>query len=229
METTRKPTQNSTNVSQNFAQQWPQLRSQVKEWWDRLTEADLEQVAGDKERLMRALQDRYGYARERAEQELNRRLAEVSDTSETSRLGQFAESAAHSAQDVASEVQRRAGEVSSTAQKMATTAASAVADTVSRAGTYMPEFSSGLAGVIRRYPLPALLVGMGLGFLLGRGMAGMGGITGQGGGSPEPEVGYPDALIQCSKCSQMVRQADIVEHSLTCTGQGQRTTGGSTS
>ena len=39
--------------------------------------------------------------------------------------------------------------------------------------------------------------------------------------------GYPEAVIQCSKCGQMVRQADMVNHSATCTGHGLSSHGGS--
>jgi uncharacterized protein YjbJ (UPF0337 family) len=229
METTGSGTQHSTNTPEMFAEQWPHLRVQVKSWWDRLTEADLEQVAGDKERLLRAIQGRYGYARERAEQELDRRLREVSDAPATSRIARMAEAATGSAQELASELTKTASEAGTTAQKLATTAATTISDTVTRATTFLPELPSSLAGLIRRYPVPSLLVGMGLGFLLGRSLEWTGGADIEGENSHQTEAGYPDALIQCSRCSQMIRQADMVRHSATCTGSGVRTTGGSTS
>jgi len=212
-----------------FAQQWPHLRQQVKSWWDRLTEADLEQVAGDKERLVRAIQGRYGYARERAEQEVERRLGEASNASMSSRIGQMAGAATSSAQELASEATKTASEVGTKAQRMAVTAASAVSDTVTRAGQYLPEVPDGLAGLIRRYPVPSLMLGMGLGFLLGRSLGWGSDTEGEGGSRQRREAGYPDALIQCSQCGQMIRQVDMVHHSATCTGSGVPTTGGSTS
>jgi ElaB/YqjD/DUF883 family membrane-anchored ribosome-binding protein len=42
----------------------------------------------------------------------------------------------------------------------------------------------------------------------------------------EQASGYPEAVIQCSKCGQMVHQADMVSHSATCTGQGLSSHGG---
>jgi uncharacterized protein YjbJ (UPF0337 family) len=229
METTEKTTQQSTHTPEMFAQQWPQLRQQVKGWWDRLTDADLEQVAGNKERLIRAIQGRYGYVRERAEQELDRRLGEIPDTAETSRVGRMAEAASGTAQQFASGLTQTASEAGTMAQKMATTAAGTVTDTVARAGEFLPEFPSSLAGLIRRHPVPSLLVGIGLGFLLGRSFAGMGGTGVEEESSHQSEAGYPDALIQCSRCNQMIRQADMVRHSATCTGSGERLHGGSTS
>jgi ElaB/YqjD/DUF883 family membrane-anchored ribosome-binding protein len=38
--------------------------------------------------------------------------------------------------------------------------------------------------------------------------------------------GYPEAVIQCSKCGQMVRQADMVNHSAICPGHGLSSHGG---
>jgi uncharacterized protein YjbJ (UPF0337 family) len=51
---------------------WKQLRGRVKEMWGDLTDDDLDQVDGHMDRLLGALQKRYGYAREKAEAELDR-------------------------------------------------------------------------------------------------------------------------------------------------------------
>ena len=229
METSNQGTQYSSCTPEMFTQQWPHLRQQVKTWWDQLTDADLDQVAGDKERLIRAIQGRYGYAHERAEQEVDRRLREVHDASGSSKLGRMAEVATSSAQELASEATKRASDVGTRAQKLASSAAGKVSDAVTQAGQYLPEVPSGLAGLIRRYPMPALMVGMGLGLLLGRGLGWMGEADAGDERRPQPEAGYPNALIQCSRCGQMLRQVDMVHHSATCTGSGAPTTGGSTS
>lgn len=46
---------------------WQQVRGQTRKWWDKLTDEDLEQIAGKAERLAQALQDKYGYTRANAE------------------------------------------------------------------------------------------------------------------------------------------------------------------
>ncbi|HYB44655.1 MAG TPA: CsbD family protein [Candidatus Methylomirabilis sp.] len=48
---------------------WKELKSKVKEQWGKLTDDDLDRVEGQSERLIGLLQQRYGYAREKAEQE----------------------------------------------------------------------------------------------------------------------------------------------------------------
>ncbi len=55
---------------------WKQLRGAAKVWWGRLTDDDLDQVAGQKDKLVGFLQERYGYGREQAEHEVDRRLQE---------------------------------------------------------------------------------------------------------------------------------------------------------
>jgi len=55
---------------------WKQMKGQVKEWWGNLTDDDLTKIDGKREKLVGALQERYGYAKERADQEVTRRLDE---------------------------------------------------------------------------------------------------------------------------------------------------------
>lgn len=59
---------------------WKQLKGQVKEWWGDLTDDDLTKIDGKREKLVGALQERYGYAKERAEQEVTRHLDEYQRT-----------------------------------------------------------------------------------------------------------------------------------------------------
>jgi len=55
---------------------WKQMRGQVKEWWGDLTDDDLAKIDGKRDKLVGSLQERYGYTRERADQEVTRRFDE---------------------------------------------------------------------------------------------------------------------------------------------------------
>jgi uncharacterized protein YjbJ (UPF0337 family) len=55
---------------------WKQIRGEVKKWWGQLTDDDLDTVAGNRDKLIGKLQERYGYAKEKAEEEVDRRLRE---------------------------------------------------------------------------------------------------------------------------------------------------------
>lgn len=56
--------------------QWKQVKGQVRVWWGKLTDNDVKQIAGKSEKLIGLLQEKYGYSREHAEDELKRRLRE---------------------------------------------------------------------------------------------------------------------------------------------------------
>ena len=62
-------------ISDVFAGKWKQMRGQAKEWWGKLTDDDLEQIDGKRDKLVGILQERYGYSREKAEEELKRLAA----------------------------------------------------------------------------------------------------------------------------------------------------------
>ena len=65
-----------------FEGKWKEMRGQVKEWWGKLTDDDLEQAAGNAEQIVGLLQQKYGYTRQRAEEEFNRRIKEVKEAVE---------------------------------------------------------------------------------------------------------------------------------------------------
>ena len=53
---------------------WKQLRGEAKKWWGELTDDDLDKIEGDREKLVGVIQERYGYAKDEAEREVDRRL-----------------------------------------------------------------------------------------------------------------------------------------------------------
>jgi uncharacterized protein YjbJ (UPF0337 family) len=61
-----------------FEGQWTRVRGEITSWGDKLTDADLAKVAGKKEALVALVQEKYRYTRERAQQEVDRRLQEYS-------------------------------------------------------------------------------------------------------------------------------------------------------
>lgn len=50
--------------------QWTRLKGKVRERWGKLTNDDLDEIAGKRDQLLGAIQKRYGYARDEAEREL---------------------------------------------------------------------------------------------------------------------------------------------------------------
>ena len=54
-----------------IAGNWKQLTGKVKEQWGKLTDDDIAKIAGKREQLEGALQEKYGYAKEKASAEVD--------------------------------------------------------------------------------------------------------------------------------------------------------------
>ena len=59
-----------------FEGKWKQLRGEAKVWWGKLTDDDLDKAAGEYDKFVGVLQERYGYSREQAEEEIEKRVNE---------------------------------------------------------------------------------------------------------------------------------------------------------
>lgn len=59
---------------------WLQLKGSVREKWGDLTDDDVDKVDGRAERLVGLIQERYGYAKQRAEDEVDSFLARYGTT-----------------------------------------------------------------------------------------------------------------------------------------------------
>jgi uncharacterized protein YjbJ (UPF0337 family) len=56
---------------------WKQLRGRLKETWGDLTDDEFDEIAGKRDRLAGKLQERYGYSRMKADEEIDRFLRDV--------------------------------------------------------------------------------------------------------------------------------------------------------
>jgi uncharacterized protein YjbJ (UPF0337 family) len=63
-----------------FAGQWQQMRGTLKTWWGKLVDDDFDRIGGQTDKLIGVLQEKYGYAREQAQHEVERRFKEYGDT-----------------------------------------------------------------------------------------------------------------------------------------------------
>ena len=55
---------------------WKQIRGEANAWWGKLTDNDLDRVAGKFEVLVGLLQEKYGYTREQAANEIDQRVTD---------------------------------------------------------------------------------------------------------------------------------------------------------
>ena len=56
---------------------WKQLKGRVKQKWGKLTDDDVDVIAGRRDELLGKIQERYGIAREQAERQLDEFTAQL--------------------------------------------------------------------------------------------------------------------------------------------------------
>jgi uncharacterized protein YjbJ (UPF0337 family) len=61
------------------------MKGSIKQQWGKLTDDDLDIIAGSKDKLVGRLQERYGIQKEEAQRQLDRWAQTVFETDETSR------------------------------------------------------------------------------------------------------------------------------------------------
>ena len=59
-----------------FEGNWKQIKGEVKAWWGKLTDDDLERAEGKYEVFAGLLQEKYGYTREHAANEIDKKVTE---------------------------------------------------------------------------------------------------------------------------------------------------------
>jgi len=64
---------------------WTQMKGSIKQQWGKLTDDDLEVIAGSRDKFVGRLQERYGIKKEEAQKQLDRWTQTVFETEEASR------------------------------------------------------------------------------------------------------------------------------------------------
>ncbi|OGO31553.1 MAG: hypothetical protein A2136_10890 [Chloroflexi bacterium RBG_16_54_11] len=62
---------------------WKEIRGEVKTWWGKLTDDDLDRIGGRFDSLVGILQQKYGYTRQQAMDEIDRRLSSYEAKAQT--------------------------------------------------------------------------------------------------------------------------------------------------
>ena len=59
-----------------FEGKWKQIQGEAKSWWGKLTDDDLKRTNGKFDVLAGILQEKYGYTRQRAAEEIDKRVTQ---------------------------------------------------------------------------------------------------------------------------------------------------------
>ena len=54
-----------------FEGKWKQIRGEIRETWGELTDDELDQIAGKRDKLAGTLQEKYGWSRDEAERQID--------------------------------------------------------------------------------------------------------------------------------------------------------------
>jgi uncharacterized protein YjbJ (UPF0337 family) len=141
-----------------FAGQWKQMRGALKSWWGKLSDDDFEWIEGQKNKLIDLVQEKYGYTRDQAREEVDRRFNEYDDKDSTASVR---------------ELKAKVYELAETAASKARGAVTALADEFATAGSSIREnklvtMATDISSFIRKYPFALLFVGIGLGYFVFR-------------------------------------------------------------
>jgi uncharacterized protein YjbJ (UPF0337 family) len=147
-----------------FAGQWKQMRGTLKSWWGHLSDDDFEQIGGEKDKLIGKIQEKYGYSREIAQREVERRFSEA----DSAAAGKLSDAVA-----AAGELKDKAYEFGASAASKAREARAGVASGFETAGSYLrtndfENIATDLAGLVRKYPVQSTLIGAGLLYFIAR-------------------------------------------------------------
>jgi uncharacterized protein YjbJ (UPF0337 family) len=65
------------NMNRDISEgKWKQIRGEAKAWWGKLTDNDLDRAAGKFDVLAGLLQQKYGYTRQRAADEIDKHVTQ---------------------------------------------------------------------------------------------------------------------------------------------------------
>lgn len=137
--------------------QWKEIKGELKSWWGKLTDDDIEQIAGSKDKLIGVVQQKYGYLYDEAQREIDRRLNEFDEKS-------------HRLRGVNSAVREKARDVAATVSDTVASLKAGIEDVLSSVGSKetFRNLRTDLVQFVRRYPIQSLLIGFGIGYFLSR-------------------------------------------------------------
>ncbi len=141
---------------------WNETKGKVKSKWGRLTDDDLLQVQGQKDRLVGVIQQKYGLARDKAEEQLEEFLSSAENSNFV-----------HRAKDAAQDAVEKGKEIVDKGREYAERGREYVERNVREGRDYVQHSSSSqmasdLKDLIARNPVYSTILGIGFGYLLGR-------------------------------------------------------------
>lgn len=143
---------------------WNEAKGKVKSKWGRLTDDDLMQVQGHKDRLVGIIQQKYGIARDKAEEQLEEFMS--SNEGLITRVKEGAHDAVEKGKEYVQQGVEKGKEYVQQGVDKGKEYVQQGRDYVQNTST--SQMASDLKDLIGRNPLQSALIGIGLGYLIGR-------------------------------------------------------------
>jgi uncharacterized protein YjbJ (UPF0337 family) len=143
--------------SNQLEDRWKEIKGELKSWWGKLTDDDIDQIAGNKEKLIGVVQQKYGYLYDEAQREIDRRLNEFNQKSH--RLQGLSSAARQNVRNAAATVTGTVASLKAGTED--------VLSSVSSNETFR-NLRADLVQFVRRYPIQSVLIGFAIGYFLSR-------------------------------------------------------------
>jgi uncharacterized protein YjbJ (UPF0337 family) len=136
---------------------WKEIKGELKSWWGKLTDDDIDQIAGNKDKLIGVVQQKYGYLYDEAQREIDRRLTEFDEKS-------------HRFQGLGSAARQKARNAAATVTGTIASLKAGTEDVLSSVSSNetFRNLRADLVQFVRRYPIQSVLMGFAIGYFLSR-------------------------------------------------------------
>jgi len=143
--------------SSQLEDRWQEIKGELKSWWGKLSDDDIDQIAGNKDKLIGVVQQKYGYLYDEAQREIDRRLTEFDEKSH--RLQRLGSAARQKVRNAAATVTGTVASLKAGTEE--------VLSSVSSNETFR-NLRADLVQFVRRYPIQSVLIGFAIGYFLSR-------------------------------------------------------------
>jgi len=140
---------------------WKEAKGKVKSQWGRLTDDDLTQIEGNKDRLIGVLQQKYGLAKDKAEAQLEEFLSS-SDEGTIAKVKENVQAVVDQGMEKGKELVHQGKEALHHGKEVLQHGKEYVQS------TSVTDMAGDLKDLIHRHPVYSAVIGVGIGFLVGR-------------------------------------------------------------
>jgi uncharacterized protein YjbJ (UPF0337 family) len=146
---------------------WKQLKGEAKQQWSKLTDEDVELVKGKYDELLGLIQKRYGHAREQAEREINDWAKRLKSTDIATEVMALRDEVAKLSASFGELVRQQAAATGKQFRGALDDARERIGNSAADAEACVHSAGAELEASIKRNPLPAVMVAMVAGLILG--------------------------------------------------------------